>query len=345
MTFELLFSPLISAAIIAAAVIVGVFAALRAASLGAKLRRAALALLAATLVITPTVPRSETLAGVNVEVYVAVDLTGSMAAEDYDGNKPRLEGVRADLRQLVAELPGARFSVISYSSTTTRQLPLTTDGRAVVAWGDTARQELTAYSSGSAIDRPVKTLEGVLKAADKKNPDAKRLLFVLTDGESSTRTEAEGDTKNARAFAALKPYIAGGAVLGYGTPSGGNMRAYDGTPATGAGSDGAFIIDKATGRPAVSKLDAKALQTAASELGVPYVHRSAPGPLQLMIDGAQLQDVVDQADRDVTVYVPRYFLAPALIALLVAIEVFFTARNLAELRTERQREVRDGHGS
>lgn len=336
MSVQLLFPPLLAAVLAAAALMLGAVAAYRSGDRLQKLRRAALGVLTATLVFTPTVPRTETVVGVNVEVYVAVDLTGSMAAEDYDGNKPRLDGVRADLRQLVAELPGARFSVVSYSSTATRQLPLTTDGRAVVAWGDTARQELTAYSSGSAIDRPVKSLEKILKTAAEANPHAERLLFVLTDGESSTRTQAEGDTKNARAFGALKPYISGGAVLGYGTASGANMREYDGTSATGAGSDGAFIIDKATGRPAVSKLDAKALQTAASALDVPYLHRTAPGPLDLVIDGAQLTDLVSQVDRQVTINVPRYFVAPLLIAILGAFEVFAIGRNLGELRNPKR---------
>lgn len=333
--FQLLFSPAIAALIVLAAITIGVLAVYRSQTMGAKLRRGALALLAATLVVTPTVARTETLVGVNVEVYLAVDLTGSMAAEDYAGSKPRLEGVRADLRQIVNELPGARFSVVSYSSTATRQLPLTTDGRAVVAWADTARQELTAYSSGSSIDRPVNTLETILGAAYESNRDAHRLLFVLTDGESSTRTEAEGDTKNANAFAALAPYISGGAVLGYGTEAGGNMREYDGTPATGAGSNGAFIIDKATGRPAVSKLDAQALKTAASVLGVPYMHRTALGPLNLAVDGQQLEDLVEQADREVTVYVPRYFIAPLAIALLAAFELISVGRNLGELRQPR----------
>lgn len=310
---------------------------MRAPNRGARIRRGAIALVTATLVCTPSVARVEPLVGVNVEVYIAVDLTGSMAAEDYDGDHPRLVGVRADLEQLVEQLPGARYSVISYSSTTTRQLPLTTDSRAVIAWGQTARQELTDYSAGSAIDRPVDELERILADAQQENPHATRLLFLLTDGESSTRTQAEGDTKHPEEFARLASYISGGAVLGYGTTNGGKMREYDGTPATGAGTNGPYIIDKATGQPAISKLDDAALRTAADALAIPYVHREHPGTLDVQVDGMDLNELVEVSDRNITVQVPRYWGAPAILAVLIVAELFTLGRRLGELRRRKNR--------
>src|SRR5699024_4821190 len=73
----------------------------------------------------------------NAEYYFIVDLTGSMAAEDYDGDGQRLDGVKADIRDIIEHNPGAQYSVIAFSSTATEQLPLTTDSRAVLAWLDT----------------------------------------------------------------------------------------------------------------------------------------------------------------------------------------------------------------
>ena len=50
------------------------------------------------------------------DVLFVVDTTGSMAALDYDGDSPRLDGVRADIVELAAEFPGAHFSLIRFDS-------------------------------------------------------------------------------------------------------------------------------------------------------------------------------------------------------------------------------------
>ena len=49
-------------------------------------------------------------------VMFVVDTTGSMAAEDFDGDRPRLEGVRTDIMELVDEFPGAHFMLITFDS-------------------------------------------------------------------------------------------------------------------------------------------------------------------------------------------------------------------------------------
>lgn len=94
------------------------------------LRRAAMLLMVVAMGLAPAVVIQTTTTTSNLAVYFVIDATGSMAAEDYDGDKQRLEGVRADALALVQTLPSAHYSIIEYSSTATQQLPLTSDKQA-----------------------------------------------------------------------------------------------------------------------------------------------------------------------------------------------------------------------
>ena len=82
----------------------------------------------------------------NVEIYLVVDRTGSMAAEDYDGTSPRLDGVRSDIAAIRDAFPDARYSIIALDSTGARELPLTSDVDAVDSWVGSLHQEITDRS-------------------------------------------------------------------------------------------------------------------------------------------------------------------------------------------------------
>lgn len=219
----------------------------------------------------PSVPgQTDQELGVAVEIFFVVDRTGSMAAEDWGDGRPRLDGVRRDVADLVAAIPGARYSVIAWDSEATRQLPLTTDARAVRTWAQTFHQEITAYSSGSLVDRPLDALTTALQGAAERNPGHVRLVLFLSDGEQTTPGVPAS-------FAHLAPLVDGGAVLGYGTASGGPMRSYDGS--VDPDPDAPYILDgNGDDAPrAVSAIDERALRTVADQLGVPYLHRPGPG--------------------------------------------------------------------
>lgn len=229
----------------------------------------------------------------DVEVYFVVDRTGSMAAEDYDGKKPRLDGVKTDLRELADALPGARYSIIGFDSTATRQLPLTTDVRAVRTWADTLKQEFTGSSSGSLIDRPLDALKAALVASYERSPDSVRVVFFLSDGENT-------ELGTPRSYAELAPLVSKGAVLGYGTEVGGRMKIND--PSSKAGKD--YILDYTKdGAPeAISKIDETQLKAVASDLGIPYLHRSAPGELDQATADIDLSKMTTVGQRTITTY-------------------------------------------
>lgn len=324
---SLTYSPLITALLAALLLLAAVIAAVRSPDVSARIRRPLMALAALPILISPTIAVAKQEVTSNLEVYLAVDLTGSMVAEDYDGSQPRLAGVRADIEELTSRLAGSRFSVISYTSVTARQLPLTTDARAVRSWVETARQEITNYSAGSAIDRPVAALKRALSAAKERNPANVRVLYVLTDGESTRGEGVPGETGSAAAFAELAPLIDGGAVLGYGTTTGGKMREYDGT----SRKDAPYIKDPNSGGDAISRLDEKALSEAANALGVPYIHRPGSLAAATTIDAAT---IAEDGRKDVAITERVFWPFMIALALLIAWELFALARHYKAVRLD-----------
>lgn len=228
------------------------------------LARTALVVLLGAMMLRPVVNDGRALdaVGGDVDVYFVIDTTSSMAAEDWDGDNPRLDGVRADITELTEELAGARFSVTTFDAATVERVPLTTDAGAVEQTVAAMTQEITGYSSGSSISEPLSHLKTTLEEAD---PNHTTILYYLGDGEQTVGEQPES-------FAPLADMIDGGAVLGYGTEDGGRMLENRGLDATG---ESEYIQDPETGSDAISRIDQDALTAIAGQLGVDFVHRDA----------------------------------------------------------------------
>ena len=289
-------------------------------------RRAGAVVLLGVIGLAPSVASTDRDTSVaNVDLFFVVDRTGSMAAEDYgpEGGQERLDGVRHDITSLTEAIPGARYSIISFDSQASRQLPLTTDARAITSWADTFHREITRYSQGSLTDRPLDELRAALQGSAEQHPANVRLVFFLSDGEQT----AEGEP---RSFAELAPLIDGGAVLGYGTTEGGRMKDYDPDVAP---EDAEYIIDwsqqSEDGEPveAVSVLDEETLNTLADELGVPYVHRTEPTETASLVAGVDPQQVAADGRRDVTAYRPVVWPFAIVLVALLGLEAWFWARS------------------
>ncbi len=301
------------------------------------LRRTGMVVALVVIALTPAIPSSQSSqVQSNAELFFVVDRTGSMAAEDYNGSEIRLEGVRHDLAALTEAMPGARYTIIGFDSQATRQLPMTTDARAVRSWAQTVTQEVTSYSAGSAIDRPLEALAGSLEAAAERNPENVRLVFIFSDGENTN----DGGV-DVQSYEPLAGLVDGGAVLGYGTPDGGNMRSYDGTSATGPGTDAPYIEDPSTGEPAVSVLDETSLRQVAAELAIPYERRNAPDPVDDLVSGIDVSEIASDGRRDVTTYADVYWPAAVFLALLLAWEAWDLAREIPRKKRRNSRNARD----
>lgn len=289
--------------------------------------RAAAVLAVTAIGLGPSVPTARaTEAGVAVDVFFVVDRTGSMAAEDWADGLPRLEGVRHDVPALVAAVPGARYSIISWDSEATRQLPLTTDARAVTSWAQTARQEITAFSTGSAVDRPLEALTRALEGSVERDPSHVRLVFLLSDGERTT----PGETAS---FAELADLVDGGAVLGYGTSEGGPMRSYDGS--LDPDPDAPYIVDDSTGERALSRIDEEELRAVAEQLGVGYTLRTGPDPVEALVEDLDAEQIAADGRRELSTWSAVTWPAAVLLVLLLALEVGTTVHDWTVSRRRR----------
>ena len=211
-----------------------------------------------------------------LEVYFVIDRTGSMAAEDWDGNKPRIDGVRNDVAIMMNILTGSRFSIMSWDSKVHTDLPLTSDASAVVAYMDSFDRELSSSSQGSSVNRPAQDLAKLLKKNKERHPQNVRALFVFSDGETSNQNHwTSAPSGEASDWDAVKEYIDGGLVLGYGTEKGGPMKVLRlGDSGSQSGGEPEYIRDSSQpGDPiAISKIDEAALADVASRVGIDYVH-------------------------------------------------------------------------
>ncbi|GAA1978185.1 VWA domain-containing protein [Isoptericola halotolerans] len=261
-----------------------------------------------------------------VDVYFVVDRTGSMAAEDWgpEQDAPRLDGVRHDVTALAESVGDGRFAVIAYDSQATRQLPLTWDRGALGSWAQSVTHELTDFSQGSLVDRPLDDLAAALEGSREQNPANMRVVYFLTDGEQTAGGEP-------RSFADLAPLIDAGAVLGYGTTDGGRML--ESTP---AGVGPGYIQDPAGG-DGLSVADPTTLQALADELGLPYVHRTGPDDVAALVDGIDPAQVAADGRREVTTYRPVVWPLALVLGALLAGEAGAWSRAVARTVPARRR--------
>lgn len=265
--------------------------------------------------VTAVTERSEAA----MDVFVVVDVTASMIAEDWDGDSPRLEGVEADVTALMEQAPEARYSLITFASTSQTVLPLTTDDSAMRSALDVLRPEVTLYSSGSSVTAPRDHLLARLERAAEDRPDSARVVFYLGDGEQTT-----GDAPEP--MDGIADLIDGGAVWGYGTASGGKMKE---TRGYWTDEELDYIVDPSTRADAVSKLDERNLKDIAKDMGVDYVHRTAGTPVSF--DFPDVDRVVEE--RQETTQAVNEFTWALFIPLVawLAVESVLAARRIRGL--------------
>lgn len=240
-------------------------------------RRVVMALSLVTALLRPALPGGTAqAAAADLNVFFVVDTTTSMVAEDYSNSAPRLDGARRDIMAIAAELPGARYSLITFDAKAFVRMPLTTDTTALETLTSVLEPQVTAYAKGSSITAARQVLADRLEAARKNNPERPRLVYYLGDGEQTSGKEPEPLSLDSG-------LVAGGAVLGYGTAAGGRMKENTGNPEE-AGT--APYVADGSGGDAVSRLDEPRLQEVASQLGIPYLHRQAGDPAGPMMRAA-----------------------------------------------------------
>ncbi|MDQ1055764.1 Ca-activated chloride channel family protein [Arthrobacter sp. SORGH_AS 212] len=242
------------------------------------LRRCVLAVFLVAALCRPALPGGTSQAATtDLNVFFVVDTTTSMVAEDYGTSAPRMDGVRQDIMAIAKELPGARFSLITFDTKAFVRMPLTTDTLALQTMVTVLEPQVTAFAKGSSITAARQVLSERLDAARQSHPERPRLVYYLGDGEQTSGKEPERLNLDGS-------LVAGGAVLGYGTGAGARMKENSGDP--GESADGPYVRDGG-GADALSRIDEPRLQDVAGQLGLPYVHRQAGDPVGPMMQEAR----------------------------------------------------------
>ena len=120
----------------------------------------------------------------SVDVFIAVDISQSMMAEDIRPN--RMERARRFAQNLVEELKGERIGTIIFAGNAYLQMPLTTDYAAAEMFIRSANPKMAA-SQGTAISEAIDMAE---RSFDEENKQHK-VLVIISDGESHDQDALE----------------------------------------------------------------------------------------------------------------------------------------------------------
>jgi Ca-activated chloride channel homolog len=236
-----------------------------------------------------------------VDLFIALDVSMSMKAEDIKPN--RLDKAKLEIRNLIDRLAGDRVGLIVFAGDAFTQFPLTTDYSAANLFLDAVDVDAVpnpGTNIGAAITRAIESF-------DFKETTTK-VVVIITDGEST-----EGNAFDAAEEAAQKGVLL--YTIGLGSPSGAPIPVY------GAGGQMDFKRDR-LGNVVVSKLDEASLEriattgngkyfrgtTAQDELDEIY---RAINALQKMEFG--VKQFTDFEDRF------QFFLVPAFVLLVLEI--------------------------
>jgi Ca-activated chloride channel family protein len=294
-------------------------------------RLTAAVLLLGGAALRPAVPGEQVdTTAANLNVYFVVDTTSSIIAEDYGDERPRLEGVASDIAAIAENLPGARYSIITFDQDARVRLPLTTDTTALDAAVETLLPESYEVSRGTSVSQANDRLKTLLQQADARTPERGRVVFYLGDGEQ-TAPDAPAP------FDIDKRLVNGGAVLGYGTTQGGRMK----VTRSRFDTSRTYIKDPATGEDARSVISEATLRTIGDQLGLRYVHRGSGDAVDAAVEGIDLErfGTSEEIERQ-KVLARRELYWPLLIGVagIAAWEV--GAGVTALLQTRRRREAR-----
>ncbi|HXX62276.1 MAG TPA: VWA domain-containing protein [Bacteroidota bacterium] len=260
----------------------------------------ALALLLVGLADPQIGTRMEDVKQEGVDIFIALDVSLSMKAEDIKPN--RLEKAKFEIRNLIAKLAGDRVGLIVFAGDAFVQFPLTTDYSAANLFLDIIDVDAVpdpGTDIGAAIERAMDSFDF--------SETTTKVLVIITDGENN-----EGDVFDAAQDAAKKGVLI--YTIGLGSPAGAPIPIYN---AAGQASD--FKRDH-SGTIVLSKLDEAGLERIASIGGGKYFR------------GTNAQDELDEIYKTINALQKKefgvkqftdfedrfqFFLAPALALLLL----------------------------
>ncbi|KAF0151498.1 MAG: von Willebrand factor type A [Ignavibacteria bacterium] len=236
---------------------------------------------------------------VGIDVYILLDVSKSMAAEDI---KPsRLEKARFEIAKLIQKLEGDRIGLIVFSGQAFVQFPLTSDYAA-------ANLFLNAVDFNS-VPQPGTNIGASLELALKSfryDDGTKKAIVIITDGEDHggniDGALSEADSKEVAVYA-----------IGFGSQSGTPIPVYN-----ESGTQIGYKKDN-QGQIVLTKLDEETLKSIANKGNGKYYRGSNTEDEldKIYIDLAKIQET-EYGSKKVTEFEDRfhYFLFPAIFLLI-----------------------------
>lgn len=276
------------------------------------LRRITIILLSLLIMLGPSIQGGVSSPGIsNLQVYFVIDTTPSMGSIDYINEQQRISGVKKDVTEIAALLDGASFNVITFDSQANIVLPSTSNLTALGATVDSLTPQISAYSRGSSIDKPLDVLKNNLSKMKISSPSSSRLVFYFGDGEQTSIDAPES-------FSDISKTISGGAVLGYGTSTGARITKNTGSPDSAKQQEFITTLDESSDQlvPAISKLDESALKKIADDLNVVYENRNSGGNLDKLLNDSKANLAIERSQKIVH-YLNLYWLFTIPLVLIV----------------------------
>lgn len=235
----------------------------------------------------------------SVDVFIALDISQSMLAQDIPPN--RLERAKRFAQGLVQALRGERLGLIIFAGNAYLQVPLTTDYAAVNLFLKSANPGM-APAQGTAIGDAVRLAEASFEEENRNH----KALILITDGENHDE-EARDQVQTARDNGLLT------FTVGVGTSEGSFI------PIRKGGRED-YKRDQ-SGNPVRSRLNEEMIRDLARVGDGAYFNLASGSDaittaLQERIDGIEKREFEQRSFSAYESYF-QYFLAPALLLLLL----------------------------
>lgn len=272
------------------------------------------------------IPNGETnVINSDLNIMFVIDKSVSMRALDYSGSKERFEGVINDCCYIAQELSGCKFSIITFGDTAQRLIPFTTDSDMVQAELKAIKLENDFYASGTSINLVNEELEKTLeKEKERHSENSKFVLFFVTDGEITKEGE------RLESFSNIKQYVINGAVLGYGTTTGGKMVYSIYEDDADSRYHYLYYYDENYNMvTAISKIDEKNLKQIATDIGIDYIQMSKTDNINYKINDIkkQMNEALSNEDK-ITSYKDIYYLFAIPLGILLMTKFIVIKRKI-----------------
>ncbi|MCR4929981.1 MAG: VWA domain-containing protein [Lachnospiraceae bacterium] len=262
----------------------------------------------------------------NLDVLFVLDTTLSMWADDGPVTT-RFAAAQKDVEGIMNDLAGANFALITFQNKSVVLSPFTQDKDTVTGLLNNIQTPVVngddSYGlTGSRMETPYYDLQSLLISSNKKE-NRQTIVFFLSDGEVTHPENSAYD------YAQLGDLVDGGAVIGYGTETGGQMQ--DKYTFTVYDDNSTFSLHGTSGNaPAVSCIDEDNLRNIAYGLGVEYIHRDNGTNLAPVTDKIKATSAtVTERRNDIVNYYDTHYKYVPLLAVLLAIELVIRIRENA----------------